>query len=208
MCRSLLITCASPGQDTSAPVTATWRTCQNPGGAPVIPTSGATPFSITLDVTPGTGFGLLGFSLMPWSSTNVPAPIPLSNVLIDLAQRELAAGLAEFVGLDLDPDLAQLLFHLVFDRQAVAIPARHVRRILAVEGARFDDHILEDLVDRVADVNVAVGVGRSIVQNVTRAALARVADFLVQVVILPVLQTLGLALREIAAHREFGVGQG
>ena len=39
------------------------------------------------------------------------------------------------------------------DRQAVAIPARHVGRIEAGHQLRLDDDVLEDLVDRMADVD-------------------------------------------------------
>jgi hypothetical protein len=35
----------------------------------------------------------------------------------------------------------------------------------------LDDDVLEDLVDRVADVDVAVGVGRAVVQHEARPAL-------------------------------------
>jgi hypothetical protein len=34
---------------------------------------------------------------------------------------------------------------------------------------RLDDDVLEDLVDRVADVDLAVGVGRAVVQHEARA---------------------------------------
>ena len=109
-------------------------------------------------------------------------------------------------GLDLDPDLAQFLLYLVLDRQAVAVPAGHVGRVLAVQGARLDDHVLENLVDRVADMDITVGVGRAVMQYVTRAADAGVADLLVEILLLPVPQALGFALREVAAHRKAGIG--
>ncbi len=128
-------------------------------------------------------------------------------LVVDLRQREFAAGPAKLVGLDLDSDLAELFLDLVLDRQAVAVPAGHVGRILAVQRARLDDHVLEDLVDRVADVDVAVGVGRAVVQHVALAPGARVANLLVKILVLPILQALGLALGEIAAHRELGIRQ-
>jgi hypothetical protein len=56
-------------------------------------------------------------------------------------------------------------------------------------------------------MNIAVGVGRAVVQHVALAADARVTNFLVKVLVLPLLQALGLAIGEIAAHRKFGVGQ-
>ena len=56
-----------------------------------------------------------------------------------------------------------------------------------------------------ADVDIAVGIRRSVVQHVAGAAGARGADFFVEVIVLPLLQALGLALREIAAHRKAGI---
>jgi hypothetical protein len=53
----------------------------------------------------------------------------------------------------------------VLDRQAVAVPARCVERVEAFQLAALDDHVLEDLVDRVADVDLAVGVRRAVVQD-------------------------------------------
>ena len=60
---------------------------------------------------------------------------------------------------------ARFLHHLVFDRQAVAVPARHVRRAFAQHGLRFHDEIFEDFVERGAHVDVAVGEWRTIVQD-------------------------------------------
>ena len=95
-----------------------------------------------------------------------------------------------------------LLFDLHFDRHAMTIPARHIGRIEARQGARLNDHVLEDLIDRVADVDVAVGVRRTVVQHEARPALARGAQAPVEPGLLPRLDPPGLALREVAAHRE------
>ena len=58
-----------------------------------------------------------------------------------------------------------LLFDRVFDRQAMAVPPGDVLRVKTGELAALDDHVLEHLVQRVADVQFAVGVRRAIVQN-------------------------------------------
>ena len=54
---------------------------------------------------------------------------------------------------------------LPFDRQAVAVPARHVVRIVAAHLERAGDDVLQDLVQRVADMDVAVGIGRAVMQH-------------------------------------------
>ena len=95
----------------------------------------------------------------------------------------------------------------VFDRQAVAIPARHINRIQAFELARLDDHVLEHFVDRVADVNFAVGVGRAVVQHKLRCAQAHIAQLFVNAFVFPGLDPARLALGQVAAHRKRRVGQ-
>src|SRR4029079_6699021 len=68
--------------------------------------------------------------------------------------------------------LAVFLLDLHLDRHAVAAPARHIRRIEARHALGLDDHVLEYLVHGVADVDVAVGVGWTIVQHKARPVLA------------------------------------
>ena len=99
------------------------------------------------------------------------------------------------------------LLDRVLDRQAVAVPAGHVLRVEAGQLPRLDDHVLEHLVDGVAHVDLAVGVGRAVVQHEQRRAVARVAQLLVQALFVPVLDPARLALGQVAAHRERRVGQ-
>ena len=101
--------------------------------------------------------------------------------------------------------LAMLLFHLVFDRQAVTIPARHIRRIEPGQGFTLDDNVFEHLVDRVADVNVAVRIRRAVVQNEFWPALGRLAYALINALFLPRFKHGGFAFGEIAAHGKWRV---
>jgi hypothetical protein len=68
---------------------------------------------------------------------------------------------------------AQIPVDLELDRQAVAVPAGHVRRVLAHHAAAAEQQVLEDLVHDVADVDVAVRVGRSVVQDEERRVRPR-----------------------------------
>jgi hypothetical protein len=89
--------------------------------------------------------------------------------------RDLLGGEGAALGLHLVARqvAAVLLLDRVLDRQAVAVPARDVLRVEALELALLDDHVLEDLVDRVAHVDLAVGIGRAVVQDeLGRAARA------------------------------------
>ena len=61
--------------------------------------------------------------------------------------------------------LAVFLLDLPLDRQAVAVPAGDVVGVVAGHLARAVDHVLQDLVQRVADMQVAVGVGRPVMQD-------------------------------------------
>lgn len=71
---------------------------------------------------------------------------------------------------------AQFVIHLELDRQTVAIPTGDVGRIVALHSLQADDEILEQLVERVAQVDVTVGVGRAVVQNIGRTAFAGFPD--------------------------------
>ncbi|MEA3220667.1 MAG: hypothetical protein OZX49_01780 [Immundisolibacter sp.] len=118
-----------------------------------------------------------------------------------------AAGGAEGVGVHLLARLAELFLHHVLDRQAVAVPAGHVGRVITIQRPGLDDDVLQDLVDRVADVDVAVGVGRAVVQHVARPIGAFATQAGVQVQFLPAGEDCRFALRQVAAHRELGVRQ-
>ena len=122
----------------------------------------------------------------------------------DLGRRIFPAQLAEFGGRNL---LAVLLFHLQLDRQPVAVPARHVGRIEAGQGLALDDDVLEHLVDRMADMDVTVGIGRTIVQDELGPSGADLAYLLVELAFLPLFQPARFALGEVAAHRKGSVGQ-
>jgi len=79
---------------------------------------------------------------------------------------------------------AVFLLDLPLDRQAVAVPARHVIGIVAEHllAARHD--VLENFIERVADMDVAVGVRRAVMQDEFLAALGGFAQAIVQAVLL------------------------
>ena len=121
-----------------------------------------------------------------------------------------AAGGAELVGRHgiLRAVLgAELLLHLPFDRQAVAVPARQVGGVEALHLVRADDDVLDDLVERRAEVDVAVGVGRAVMEDEGLAALGGLAELRVEAHRVPALDPFGLGLGQAGAHREFGFGQ-
>ena len=104
--------------------------------------------------------------------------------------------------------LAQLLHHLEFNRQPVTIPARHIRHILTAHGLEFQDGILENLVERRADVHIAVGKRRPVVQHEgllgLRVALPNAG---VQILRIPLLKPLRLTLHQAGFHGKTGLRQ-
>ena len=120
-------------------------------------------------------------------------------LLFHLLRGICTAKLAEFGRLDI---LAMGLFHHQFNRQAMAIPAWHVRRVKTGHGLGFDDDVLKYLIHRMADMDIAVGIRRAVVQDEFRGAGTRFADALVELFILPAFQPRRLTLGKVAAHGE------
>src|SRR4029453_17774174 len=81
--------------------------------------------------------------------------------------------------------LAILLLDLPLDRQAVAVPAGHIGRVLAEQSLGADHHVFEDMVERMADVHVAIGVGRAVVEDELLAPGPALADLRIDVALLP-----------------------
>ena len=102
---------------------------------------------------------------------------------------------------------AELAIDLQLDRQPVAVIAEHVGRVVAHHRACLDDEILEDLVHRRADVNLAVRVGRAVVQHELRPAAPGLADPSVEVHLLPAVERLRLGRLKVRLHREIGARQ-
>ena len=61
--------------------------------------------------------------------------------------------------------LAKLLFNLLLNRQAMAVPARRHAYRFALEVVVLKDDIFEDLVECMSNMDVAVGIGRAVMQG-------------------------------------------
>ncbi|MGY4467152.1 hypothetical protein ACVWWK_002834 [Bradyrhizobium sp. LB9.1b] len=116
-------------------------------------------------------------------------------------------GTVAEVGLLLALLAIMLLLDFPLDRQTVAVPARHVVGIEAEHLLALGDEILQDLVQRRADMDVAIGIGRAVMQHELVAALGALAQLLVEAHLVPALEDLRLALRQAGAHQEFGLRQ-
>ena len=134
-------------------------------------------------------------------------PFELRTLHVYLLQRVLATRLTKRARLERLHFLAARLLDLMFDGQTMTIPARHIRRIVAVERARFDDNVLQRLVDCMTQVDRAVCVRRTIRKNKRRSPARDCAQLRVDLTLFPPLQHLGLATREIRLHGEVGLRQ-
>ena len=102
---------------------------------------------------------------------------------------------------------AVFFLDLPFDRQAVAVPAGHVVGVEACHLRRAVDDVLQHLVQRVADMDVAIGIGRAVMQDELRPSGGLRPQPVPQAHPVPARQPIGLALRQVAAHREVGLRQ-
>ena len=89
----------------------------------------------------------------------------------------------------------------------MTVPTGHIGRVETAQGFRFHNHIFENFIYRVADMNIKFCIRRAIVQNKLRPAFALRAQLLIQANLVPALQNLRLALRQAGFHRKLGVRQ-
>ncbi len=94
-----------------------------------------------------------------------------------------------------------------FDRQAVTVPSGHIRSVKTRHIVRFDDEILQALVERVAQMDGSVGVRRAVVQDVNGRAMPCLANFFIDMDLLPMGEHFRLVLRQVGLHRELGFWQ-
>ncbi len=92
-------------------------------------------------------------------------PLELAPLHADVLLGVGPAGAAELDRRQLALLRAEAAVHLQLDREAVAVPARAVRRVEASHRAAAHDHVLEDLVERRPEVDVAVRVRGAVVQH-------------------------------------------
>ena len=136
-----------------------------------------------------------------------PEPLELVALHVDPVFGEGAAIGAEAAdrdGILVAAFLAVGLLDLPLDRQPVAIPARHVDRILAQHLLGAHDDILENLVQRRAEVEMAVGVGRAVVKDELGPAGGGLPQAPVETDLLPACGHRRLAFRQPRLHGEGG----
>ena len=99
------------------------------------------------------------------------------------------------------------LLDLPFDRQAVAVPAGHIGRVLAQKTLGTHDDVLQHLVHRMAHMDVAIGVGRAIMQDEALTPRPLFAQPVIKAHRLPLRRDGGFLLGKARLHREVGLRQ-
>ena len=74
----------------------------------------------------------------------------------------------------------------------MAVPARNIGCVVAIQRTGLDDDVLENLVGCMTDMQVSIGVGRPIVQDKPGTTGTGFADLPVEVNLLPLLEPLRL----------------
>ena len=95
----------------------------------------------------------------------------------------------------------------MFDRETVTIPAGHVRRSETAHRFVAKDDVLGDFVESGADVDIAVGEWRTVVQDVGRFVGVLFLDRFVERNFVPLSDPFRFARNEICPHREIGLGE-
>jgi hypothetical protein len=88
----------------------------------------------------------------------------------------------------------------------VAVPARNVAHLTPLKHLKFIDGVFHDPAQGMADVEVAIGVGRAVVQN-KRLAWVLLRSLFVNLVLSPKCLKLWLSLHGIGPHIELCLGQ-
>ncbi len=123
-------------------------------------------------------------------------------MLIDVAQSEFPADAPKLHRSDAALLAAEFFLDLRLDGQAVAIPARNVRRSKAGHGFRLYDHVFENFVQGRAEMDRAGRVRWTVVQNVGRRLFSCLLNPFVKLVLLPLGEDARLVLRKIRLHGE------
>ena len=95
----------------------------------------------------------------------------------------------------------------MFDGEPVAVPSRHIGAPEPFHGLELDDDVLQYFIQRVADVDVAVRIGRAVVQDVGFLAFRMLLELVINIFPLPVLDGLWFQITEIGLHGKIGFRQ-
>ncbi len=106
-----------------------------------------------------------------------------------------------------DAFLAEIARYLVLDRKSVVVPSGNVGRPVAPHRLVADNEVFQQLIQSVADVNVAVGVGRPIVQDKQTPGGRSGYQLVVDISLFPLFLYFRLPVWQVGLHRKRGIRQ-
>ena len=139
--------------------------------------------------------------------THYPHADKVCFLRLDLFLRVFPAVSTKLRGGHFVTRFTHFFLNIELDRQAVAVPTGHVRRIKSRQCFRFCNDVFENFVNRMTHMQFAIGIGGAIVEDECRFALPHLTHLTIEVHGLPRLQALRLALRKIGLHRKICLGQ-
>ena len=142
-----------------------------------------------------------GIGVLPIAQNAQPLKLPTLNGHPFFG--ETAAFGAKFAGrhiIFVQTLIAVLLLDFPFNRQAVAIPAGHISGVFAHHLLRAHNHVFQDFVQRMADMHIAIGVRRAVMQHEFFAALPLRAQFVIKANARPICENFGLAFGQTGLH--------
>ena len=96
----------------------------------------------------------------------------------------------------------EIFLNLQFDRQAVAVPARHIGRVKPAHSLAFQDYVLENFVQCMADMDVTVCIGRAVMKDIVRFVPADLSQFCIEIHLFPTFQYFQFFLGQVCLHGE------
>ena len=86
----------------------------------------------------------------------------------------------------------------------MAIPARHIRRVVASQALVLDDNVFQNFVERRAHVDIAVSERRAVMKHILESVFP-LEDSLIKTKAFPEFLSFRLGLRQISFHRKRGL---
>ncbi|OPY11611.1 MAG: hypothetical protein A4E66_01318 [Syntrophus sp. PtaB.Bin001] len=95
----------------------------------------------------------------------------------------------------------------MFNRQTMTIPTGDIDTVMARHGFGFNDYILDNLIQGCPQMDVAVGVWRTIMQNIGFMTLRCLSNPVINAHFIPCFQLLRLLFSQIRFHGKISFGQ-
>src|SRR6478672_13893221 len=102
---------------------------------------------------------------------------------------------------------AEFAVDVKFDRQAMTVVPGNVRSVVTHHRPRLDDEIFKNLVHRSAEMDVGIGIRRTVVEDELFSAGASSANELIQIQLFPFFQTGWFSLCKVGLLRKASLRQ-